>query len=319
MLAGLLAACQSPPPPPDDTVPVEEAKKHKIIYRAAAEPGTYVPPPRTVEDLLAALKAYPDAPNADAAAALVRQAPPKTDDVRKLAAFYWERGRAAQRLGLVQQQIADLRKAAEYGQGLSLNDVDDGRILAELAGAEIQGGNLLTALALRRQAVEAAARSKSLGLQMSSAALLTAIYSRLGERKLAREALDQAETLLGSLQNSRNLRWYQHNWSASVNEARAILLEDEGKYQEAESLRRRVLADREADIEINEQRLKVAELLNKPSKDNVLRHRGRAETLLALNLVKQERLTEAEAVVRKQLGRALHARARYRPGTGNSF
>jgi CHAT domain-containing protein len=319
LLAGLLAACQSPPPPPDDTVPVEEAKKHKIIYRAAAEPGAYVPPPRTVEDLLAALKAYPDAPNADAAAALVRQAPPKTDDVRKLAAFYWERGRAAQRLGLVQQQIADLRKAAEHGQGISSKDVEGDRILAELAGAEIQGGNLLTALALRRQAIEAAARSKSMGLQMSNSALLAELYSRLGERKLAQAALDEAETLLASLQRSRNWGWYQHNWPTWTNEARAILLEDEGKYQEAESLRRRVLTDREADIEMSKQRLKTAELSGAPSQEAVLRHRGRAETLLALNLVKQERLTEAEAIVRKQLDWALRTRGRYRPGTGNSF
>src|SRR3989344_5516904 len=104
LLAGFLVACQSSPPPPDDTVPVDEAKKHKIIYRAAAEPGAYIPPPRTVEDLLAAIKSHPGAPNADKAAALVRQEPPKTDDVRKLAAFYWERGRAAQRLGPGRQQ-----------------------------------------------------------------------------------------------------------------------------------------------------------------------------------------------------------------------
>ena len=320
LLAGLLAACQSPPPPPDDTVPVDEAKKHKIIYRAAAGPGTYVPPPRTVDDILAALKAYPDtAPNADAAAALVRQPPPATDDARKLAAFYWERGRAAQRLGLVQQQIADLRKAAEYGQGLSSKDVEGDRILAELAGAEIQGGNLLTALALRRQAIDAAARSKSLGLQMANAALLAELYSRLGERKLAQAALDEAETLLAALQRSRNWGWYQHNWPTWVSEARAILLEDEGKYQEAESLRRRVLTDREADIEMNKQRLATAELIGVPSQESVLMHRGRAETLLALNLAKQERLVEAEAIIRKQLDRTLRARGRYRPGTGNSF
>ena len=319
LLAGFLVACQSSPPPPDDTVPVDEAKKHKIIYRAAAEPGAYVPPPRTVEDLLATLKSHPGVPNADKAAALVRQEPPKTDDVRKLAAFYWERGRAAQRLGLVQQQIADLRKAAEYGQGFSLKDVEHDRILAELAGAEIQSGNLLTALALRRQAIEAAARSRSPGLQMSNSALLAELYSRLGERKLAQAALDQAETILASLQRSRNWSWYQHNWPTWSNEARATLLEDEGKYQEAESLRRRVLSDREADIEMSKQRLKTAELSGSPSQDAVMRHRGRAETLLALNFIKQERLTEAEAIVRKQLDRALRARGRYRPGTGNSF
>jgi hypothetical protein len=55
LLAGLLATCQSPPPPPDDTVPVEEAKKHKIIYRAPDATSAYTPPPRTADDIKALL------------------------------------------------------------------------------------------------------------------------------------------------------------------------------------------------------------------------------------------------------------------------
>ena len=313
----MLVACQSPPPPPDDTVPVDEAKKHKIIYRVAAEPGAYVPPPRTADDIKALLAQYRGSvPNRSNARARLEATPPATADNHTLARFYWERGRAAAELGLVQQQIADLRQAAEHARGLNTREVEEDRILTELSVAEFQGGNILTAIRVREQAI-AAGRRTSRGQRLANQAALAQFYSQLGERDKARAALAEAQGTLRELQTSRNWGWFSHNWPTRPAEAQATLLEDEGKYAEAEALRRKVLADRQRDIEVNKQRIEAG--IANVSQLLVVRNRGRAESLLAANLVKQQRLAEAEGIVRKQIYRALKKRGRYWPGTAYSL
>lgn len=310
-----LTSCQSPPPPPDDTVTVEEAKKHKIIYRAPEPAPAYVPPPRTADDIKALLAQHRgSAP--DRSEARLEAAPPATTDGHALAQFYWQRGRAAAELGLVQQQIANLRKAAEYARGLNTREVEEDRILTELSIAEFQGGNILTALRVREQAIAAGKRT-NLGQRLANEAVLAQFYSQLGEREKARAALAEAQGTLRELQGSRNWGWFSHNWPTWPAEAQATLLEDEGKYAEAEALRRKVLSDRQRDIAVNKDRVQagvanVAQVL-------VVRNRGRAESQLATNLVKQQRLAEAEGIVRKQIYRALAFRGRYWPGTAYSL
>lgn len=312
-----LTACQSPPPPPDDTVPVEEAKKRKIIYRAPAAADAYTPPPRTADDIKALLAQHrASAPARSDARARLDAAPPATTDSHALARFYWERGRAAAELGLVQRQIAELRQAAEHARGFNTREVEEDRILTELSVAEVQGGNYLSAIRVREQAI-AASRRTNLGQRLANEAAMAQFYSRLGEREKARAALADAQGTLRELQSSRNWGWFSHNWPTRPAEAQATLLEDEGKYAEAEALRRKVLADRQRDIEVNKNRVQAG--IANISQQLVVRNRGRAESQLAHNLVKQQRLAEAEGLVRKQIYRALRKRGRYWPGTAYSL
>ncbi len=131
LLTGLLTACQSASAPEPETVSPEEAKKHKIIYRAVEAIEGYTPPPRTADDIKALLAQHRGGA-LDRSETRLEAAPPATTDSHALARFYWERGRTAAGLGLVQQQIADLRQAAEHARGLNTREVEEDRILTEL-------------------------------------------------------------------------------------------------------------------------------------------------------------------------------------------
>lgn len=163
----------------------------------------------------------------------------------------------------------------------------------------------------------AAGKRTNPGQRLANEAVLAQFYSQLGEREKARAALAEAQGTLRELQGSRNWGWFSHNWPTWPAEAQATLLEDEGKYAEAEALRRKVVSDRNRDIEVNQERVQAG--VANVAQELVVRNRGRAESLLAANLIKQQRLAEAEGIVRKQLYRALKSRGRYWPGTAYSL
>jgi CHAT domain-containing protein len=308
MLASCLTASE-----PDDAVPIENAKKRKIIYRGIDEA-----PPRDIADIRALLAKAPDKPVKPEAAVKVAEQPPKTDDNRVLARFHWERARAAGELAMDQLELEDLRRAADYSKGLDTFDVEEDRIVSELSAAESRVGNLVTAAQLRERAIEIGkSRKFSGGLQLANYRSLVQIYSRLGERAKAEAALAAAESLLGRMRNTRNYTWFQHNWPTWVMESKAVLLEDEGKYAEAEPLLRQVVADRKKDIEVNKERTaagisNIAELVT-------FRNWAVAQRALALNLVKQQKLAGAEGILRKRLYLSLQQRGRYFIGTGADF
>lgn len=314
LLTGLVLASCLTTSELDETVPIEDAKQRKIIYRGIDEV-----PPRDIADIRALLAQASDKPVKPAAAAKVAEQPPVTDDRHALARFHWERARAAGELAMNQLELEDLRRAAEYAQGLNTLEVEEDRILSELSAAESRVGNLVTAAQLRERAIELGKQRRGGGglQQLSNYRYLVGIYSQLGEHKKARAALAAAESLFASLRNSRNFGWFRYNWPTWVMESKAILLEDEGKYAEAESLRRQIVADRKQDVEINKQRTaagvsNIAELIT-------LGNLANAQRALAMNLVKQQKLAGAEGILRKRLYVALSKRGRYFIGTGVDF
>jgi CHAT domain-containing protein len=295
-------------------VPIEDAKKRAIIYRTLGEA-----PPRDISDIRALLAQASATPVKPEAAAVVAQTPPQTDDKRVLARFHWQRARAAGELAMDQLEVEDLRRAAGYATGLDTFDVEEDRIVSELSAAESRIGNLVTATQLRERAIEIG-KSRPMGrggLLLSNYYFLVRFYSQLGERDKARDALAAAESLLASLRNGRNYSWFRYNWPTWVAEAKATLLEDEGKYAEAEALRHQVVADRKQDVEVNRERTargisNIAELIT-------LRVLANAQRALALNLVKQQKLAGAEGILRRRIYTVLGTRGRYFIGTGVDF
>lgn len=314
LLASLLiTACQTVSAP-DDQSTIEEAKKRPIIYRAVD-----AAPPRDIADIRALLARSGDKPVRPEASAKVAQQPPQTDDKFSLARFYWERGRAAGELGMDQLELEDLRRAAEYGKGFDLDQVEEDRILTELAASETRIGNLLTASRLREQAIAISARNVrgNIGLRLSNYRSQVFTYARLGERDKAREALAKAEDLLVEGQRRPAYHWFRHNWPVAVTQAKADLLENEGKYVEAEPYRRQAVADRKQDIMDNLERTKrgitnIVQIIPR-------RLYAVASRDLANNLVKQQRLTEAEAILRGMIYGGLGNFGRYFIGTGANF
>jgi CHAT domain-containing protein len=309
----VLASCLTTSEP-DDTVPIEDAKKRRIIYRAIGDAQ-----PRDIADIRALLAQATDKPQRPEAAAKVAEQPPATDDRHALAKFHWDRARAAGELAMDQLELEDLRRAAALAKGLNTFEVEEDRIVTELSAAESRVGNLVTAAELRERAIEIIKRRPKGrgGLQVSNYAFLVNIYSKVGERDKAQAALASAETVLARLQNAPNYTWFRYNWPAWVAEAKAELLEDEGRYAEAEPLRRQVVADRRQDIEMNKERTaagasNIADLIAR-------RHLARVQRALAVNLVKQQKLAGAEGILRKRLYHVLHSRGRYFIGTGVDF
>lgn len=314
LLASLLStACQTVSAP-DDQSAIEEAKKRPIIYRAVD-----AAPPRDIADIRALLAQSAAKPIRPEASAIVAQQPPQTDDKYTLARFYWQRGRAAGELGMDQLELEDLRRAAEYGKGFDLDQVEEDRILTELAASETRIGNLLTASRLREQAIAISARNVrgNIGLRLSNYRSQVYTYARLGERDKARAALAKAEDLLVEGKQRPLYNLFRHNWPVAVTQAKADLLENEGKYEAAEPFRRQALADRKQDIQDNLERTKrgitnIVQII--PQRLTAVASRD-----LANNLVKQQRLTEAEAILRGMIYGSLSNFGRYFLGTGANF
>jgi CHAT domain-containing protein len=314
LLSGLaLAACQTTADTDEDSISPEKAKQRPIIYRSVSAP------PRDISDIRALLAQASDKPVKPEAAAKVAEQPPKTDDRLQLARFHWERARAAGELAMDQIEIEDLRRAADYAKGFDTMTVEEDRIVSELAAAESRIGNLVTSAQLRERAIELGKSRPGGGggQRLANYMFLVQVYSRLGERDKARAALADAESLLGNLRNSRNYGWFRHNWPTWVAEAKAVLLEDEGKYAEAEALRRQVVTDRKEDIEVNKER--TAQGISNIVQLGTQRVLASAQRALALNLVKQQKLAGAEGILRRRIYSTLKTRGRYFIGTGVDF
>jgi CHAT domain-containing protein len=264
-----------------------------------AQPGTNAPP-RTVQDILRALDSHPvDAAHLAAARDEAAAQPPAGADDKALADFYVKRARAANDLGLVGPQIADLRRAIELGGG-----TQPYRTWAELAGAEYLGGNFRNALAARQQALAAAAGTK--GFQVSLHAGLADFYRRLGEFDKARRHVAAAERLVAGLKRGKAWPQHQYRWQASVEDANGRIAFSAGQYAEAEARFAKAIELVERDLPLNLERLKdPARFPNNPSQSNRERYRDTLEAWLASAVRMQGRLREAEVHARNIVARSI--------------
>src|SRR5262249_44332091 len=103
VLSLLALACQS------TMSVVEEARQAS----AAMTNAPFVPPPRTVSDVIGILDRQPITDSSVALRDLADASPPSAR-VDALADFYLERGLAAGRIGRAKQELDDLNKATEY-------------------------------------------------------------------------------------------------------------------------------------------------------------------------------------------------------------
>jgi CHAT domain-containing protein len=112
--------------------------------------------------------------------------------------------------------------------------------------------------------------------------------------------------------------FHLHSWPTWPMEASATLLESEGQYAEAEALRRQVVSDRRKNTEDARTRRELG--IGKPGSDHISsRHVASAERQLIDNLIKQQRLLEAEGIARKRVYGSLRKRGRNFPGTGHEL
>jgi tetratricopeptide (TPR) repeat protein len=218
-------------------VSVEEARK---VIPDFTSPS-FVPPPRTIEDITAILDEQklqnPQAAEEDRR--LVETAPPDIQGSSALAEFHYRRALAARRVGRMQQEIADLKKAVEYGGGANARDI---WLLRDLAIAEVRAGSFLRAIGYLQRARAAAAGARNAGALVIIDAELAMFHAWAGDIRLAEAAEAEARGRFGDPtswrgQSASTVTAYQ----AKLDRAAASVLYRKGRFAEAELAQRRAV------------------------------------------------------------------------------
>src|SRR5690348_3767984 len=135
--AALLGGCRGDERP---ALSLDEARRVAADFTG---PGAALPP-RTTADIAAMLDQYkPDPARLAALRAQAEAAPPEGADARQRYVFLTARGIAAGELGLVAQQLADLREAVAIAERDGFEAM---RALQQLQIAESSAGNTRSAL-----------------------------------------------------------------------------------------------------------------------------------------------------------------------------
>lgn len=283
----LLFACQS-------TMSIEEAKK----VTASFTDSSFVPPPRTITDITAVLdeqkRDNPEVPIK--ALAQAGERPPESADARTLAEFYRQRGKAAYAAGRVAQAIDDLTRAAEY-----VARVRDGSdlelwILYDLARLEFSGGSQSRGLNYLQQAISRVGSHQRAWLIPLNGVLAREAAGR--DLELAERAMREAVSVRNEAYRWNVIPEYVARYDFHVASAQAAVLQQKGRFAEAERLWRQ----------------SIAALANEPttSKDGWIEvNTGQ----LAWALMRQGRLIEAEVEARKALLGRLRKYGRYSSAT----
>ena len=298
-----ISACQTAI---EKTVSIEEAKQ----ITAKFGQQSFVAPPRTIQDIVEILDqqklADPDA--AREIRLRIAQEPDPGIAGLELARFYHRRGLAAEDIGATRQQVADLKQAERLSEGDS-GDLR-AKILWDLGVAEYLAGKSADGLQYRQQAMDLL-RSK--GSRMVKGALLGASYANAGDLKTADRFFQEAATTYEKAKTWSGWSRYGDSWTRNVLSSEGRILYAKGRYQEAEEKFREALDAAESIINnsssagndhIAEMQLRYTAI-----------HVSNLRADIAMSLVKQSRLVEAEVMARTGLTGTLQKFGRYSSNT----
>ena len=262
---------------------VDEARRVTAAFTGRA----FVPPPRTVHDILDALEQHKRAETAAVTHARrnVDQSPPGSSDAATLAEFYYQRGLAARELGRFKQELADLSQAAEHSRRID--------ILVELSGAHFYGGNVNRAREIRQE-IAALRGAAVAGWQIGNQANLARLHAIVGDLEAADAASDEAHRLLYAARGRQGRTPDAiAAGEANVATARATVAEARGRFEEAANFYRESIAILSADSRWTMQAWVDLQV-----------------SRLALVLIRQGRLLEAENEARRAVLGTLGKRGR---------
>ena len=238
---------------------VEEARKVTVDLREEA----FVPPPRHIDDILAALTAsgkFNPSMSADYIILASRSAP-STDNQATLVSFYLKRGWASYHILRWDQALQDLRKAQEYADKAGITNNE---LLNRLAGMEMYAGNYKRALEILEKTDD-----KSCATYW----LLVAGYAKAGDFKRAQTYKNYGIGHCGQSVFDKKV----------ISKMKAHTLEAQGRYKQAEN------------------QWKINIRLSDSLRSEYPRWYVSSRSLLADNLRRQNRLLEAEIEIRDAL------------------
>ena len=266
---------------------LKEAKEVAV----SMEGKSFVPPPRHIEDVITLLnlRGDYDLKAVEKVKTAANMKPPKTESSSKLGDFYIRRGVMRGNLGRYKQALDDIRRGLKYWDGrrpFSI-DLEDFSILMTNAGViEAENGNFSRGIDLIHKGIAHRDWPMAYNYLMES-------YILTGDFKAADENMEKGLSIVSEKMNNpyHSLHDLLRIWQASL---LAGMLEAKGMFAEAESHRRafkrgapKLLRDNQTGRNISIP-LQPGEVV-------------RGGILLAINLVQQGRLTEAEMVGRETL------------------
>ena len=271
-----------------ETVSLEEAKK---ITADIQRPVTFEAPPRSVNDLTHLLNS-PAYVKADALAQLKHSAsadPPGDLDDDELVEFYLRRGGAARYLGRHSQTITDANRVLELTEG-------NNRFAYVLLYATYDElGDYEAAARYAQAGLDAATTA---GARIYSNTHLTAALGLMGDFERAADALSRAKRELPKTANWKKSRAWIPLVRAAVVRAEGQYSYYRGDYAKAERLLRQSIAILDEDIANNPSGAETTER-GQVLRDSRAAQRTYSMRYLAQDLMRSQRLSEAEAVGRE--------------------
>ncbi|NVK19784.1 MAG: CHAT domain-containing protein [Methylocystaceae bacterium] len=264
-----LQGCQTPQL---ETVSIEKAKQ----YTHDIEKKDYTAPPSSIDDIVVSLGRIKRNQGS------VSFSPPDQSEVQDDAEYFFKRGKWFWKIGDWASALNDLRRAYSLlrnaeGRVELKNDVN-----IELSRMEINAGNYGRGIDL---IMSSNGDEKSINIAMLQGLV------KSGDLDAAWEKTEEALRLLNQLKKALpEIAEWENLWSADIDGIFATILEIRGVYQEAEAYRRRALKKIEKEKASSQ---KVSKYLNE-SKITFY-------TSLSYNLLRQDRLTEAEFIARLAL------------------
>jgi len=256
---------------------LEEAKKVTL----SISDKSFVPSPRSIDDILTLLNQQHIEANSTRFQYLLSQAdssPPENADYWK-ANFYLYRGDAALKLGRFKQALEDFRSAFHFYDKQSHYPDKNGKLrrklIWRLATTEYIAGNFKNAIRILEDGAKKKIEDPGIYAQ------LVKFYTLVGDLESAKKIKKQGLVVCNQLRHKKGWKIWSQVHAARIE---AIFLEAQGKYKEAEIFR-----------------LKQLDLTS--SKDIFYVVHARID--LAKNLLKQERLVEAEIEARQALKEGL--------------
>jgi CHAT domain-containing protein len=293
---------------------IDQARGTGADKSKAAAPVSFVPPPRTIDDITAILdRQKPDPAKLAANRAIADAQPPAGADPAALADFYFKRGLAATELGRTQQRLADFKQASDFAQKASLPPVKQLPILQRLTFAYDAAGDFKSALEVmreRQRLVEDGKLPKAFLFNILQNRITDSV--RLGRIDVARGALAHLENLYTHSENWPNPSPIQRkNFQSQLLVGRVLVALATGQYVEAEETARECLG-LVGDLVPAESALNVQPGTFANLRDNM--HASLANALLM-----QGRVVEAEAEARITLLTRLERFGRFAPETASDI
>jgi tetratricopeptide (TPR) repeat protein len=275
----------------------------------------FVAPPRTIADITAILDSEkPDAAKIAQRKAEAEALPPANVPSGKLAQFYYDRGNARALLAQNKDALADGLQALTIGK--SAADYSQIVRIRQFVGIQYRAlGDPKSGVAIFDQTVRDAEQNQRRGATINALGNISRLYISMGDINQAGAYAGRVQALVQEARGSPNPKWraayaiYGHAWEADADETRGIVLQAHGQYSEAEAAFRRAEAFRRASLK------DLPKLEFPPPPEQIVQAADNDLVSIAANESKQNRLSEAEADVRRALLETLRTRGKYGPAT----